>query len=143
MSIPIDFDSAQAMLKITKSKLQMLYRWWRPYSSDMGAMISGPIANPRIYTDTTKVAMVFEVSWKVRRTWGTPGAKKDEARGVMSVTAPRAAIMPHFREAAQFCGLAGSSGPSQSTRLGSRGSGGSCMDASPERVRSSVWVDWV
>jgi hypothetical protein len=61
-SMPIEFETAQAMLKTTKRALATLYSGIRPYSSDMGAMISGPMAKPRIYTDTTKVAMRLDVS---------------------------------------------------------------------------------
>jgi hypothetical protein len=72
-------------------------------------------------------------------TCGTPGAKNDDASGVMKVTAPNAAMMDHFFFAGQFIGFAGSSGPSQSTTLGSRTS--SCTGAAPLSVRSSVCVE--
>jgi hypothetical protein len=57
---------------------------------------------PRMYTDTTKAAIKVEDSLKVRRTWGTPGAKNDDARGVIKVMAPSAAMIPHFFFAGQF-----------------------------------------
>ena len=98
-----------------------------------------PIAKPRRYTETTNVAIRFDCSSKARITCGTPGAKNDDASGVMNVTAPSAAMMDHFFFAGQFRGFAGSSGPSQSTMFGSRAS--SCTGASPVNVRSSVWVD--
>lgn len=47
-SMPIEFDTAQQMLKITKRTLHMLYKCMRPYSSDMGAIIRGPMANPKM-----------------------------------------------------------------------------------------------
>lgn len=100
-----------------------------------------PIANPRRYTDTTNVAMRFECSSKACITCGTPGAKNDDASGVMNVTAPSAAMMDHFFFAGQFRGFAGSSGPSQSTTFGSRAS--SCTGTSDFKVPSSVCVDSV
>lgn len=77
------------------------------------------MANPSRYTDTTNAAIRFDSSWKARITCGTPGAKNDDASGVMNVTAPSAAMMDHFFFAGQLSGLAGSSGPSQSITLGS------------------------
>jgi len=68
----------------------------------MGAMIRGPMANPKMYTETTNEAIMLEVSLKARRTWGTPGAKKEDARGVMRVQAPSAEMIPHFFFAVQF-----------------------------------------
>lgn len=47
-SMPIEFDTAQQMLKTTKRTLHMLYKCMRPYSSDMGAIIRGPMANPKM-----------------------------------------------------------------------------------------------
>lgn len=72
-------------------------------------------------------------------TCGTPGAKNDEARGVMNVTAPSAAMMDHFFFIGQLRGFAGSSGPSQSTMSGSLAS--SCGATLPLSVRSSVCVE--
>src|SRR5690242_2975450 len=95
-----------------------------------------PMAKPRRYTDTTNVAIRFDCSSKARITCGTPGAKNDDASGVIKVTAPSAAIMDHFFFAGQFKGFAGSSGPSQSTTFGSLAS--SCTGASLLNVRSSV-----
>ena len=97
------------------------------------------MANPRRYTDTTNVAIRFDCSWKARMTCGTPGAKNDDARGVMKVTAPSAAMIDHFFFGGQFRGFAGSSGPSQSTMFGSLAS--SCAGTLPLSVRSSVCVD--
>jgi hypothetical protein len=100
----------------------------RPYNSLRGAITRGPKAKPRRYTDTTKVASVFEVSWKLAITKGTPGANIDDASGlhllvslylctkyifcpndsgtyVMKVIPDRAAMFPHFNAVLQFIGF--------------------------------------
>src|SRR5690242_277050 len=42
MSMPMELERAQAMLKTMNKTLQILYRGMRPYISDMGAMTRGP-----------------------------------------------------------------------------------------------------
>lgn len=82
-------------------------------------MMSGPMAKPRTKTETTKLDSRREDVLKVSRTSGTPGANIDEASGVTKVMAEQRPIFSHFFRADQFCGLAGSSGPSHQTRLSS------------------------
>lgn len=74
--------TALAMLNIKKSTLQALYTTSRPLYSLNGATIRGPKANPKMYTETTKVARRLEVVSKSVITWGTPGANIDDARGL-------------------------------------------------------------
>jgi len=61
--------------------------------------MSGPKANPRIYTDTTKAAKLSLVVPKSFMTSGTPGAKKEDARGVSRVSVERTAMLAHLRDA--------------------------------------------
>lgn len=68
---------------------------------------------------TTKDAKVMLVDLKSFIMSGTPGANIEDPNGVNIVRTAMIIMFVHFFLAGQFKGLAGSSGPSQSTRFGS------------------------
>src|SRR6266480_4600933 len=85
----------------------------------MGAITKGPEAKPRTYTETTKAASSVLRLRNSSISSGTPGAKMDDARGVMNV---KALIRPQFTtfcQVGKLYGFAGSSGPSHHTTLAS------------------------
>jgi hypothetical protein len=74
--------SALAILNITNKTLQTLYTHVRPLNSLNGAIIKGPKANPRTYTETTKAERRFDVVPNSFKTCVIPGANIEEARGL-------------------------------------------------------------
>jgi hypothetical protein len=56
MSMPRESLTAQHMMRMQMKRFPRIYTGRRPYTSERGAAIKGPKANPRMKMDTTKVS---------------------------------------------------------------------------------------
>ena len=88
ISIEMLVDLEQPMLKARNRNVLTWYTGKRPYSSEAGAMIKGPKTYPRTYIDTTRDATARLSSLNSSITRGTPGAKVDDAKGLIRESAP-------------------------------------------------------
>lgn len=113
------FPVATAILKIEKPKDEMISGYLRPYSSDIGAQIIGPVANPSTYSDTPRTPTSVEMLYS-RVTDPMAAEKIDEPNAAVKVTKASAIATGIFFLRGQFCACKGSLGPSNSTTYWSR-----------------------
>lgn len=71
-------------MKMRNGTLQVWYMGNTAVISLSGASDKGPNASPRIETETTNVARIFEVLWNSVMTCGMLGVNIDDARGLQS-----------------------------------------------------------
>ena len=129
--------TAQAIVKQRKTKLEVWYTGNRPWSSERGLQIRGPMTKPRTKMETTKALRILDWTPNSSMSMGTAAANIVDARGVISVMRETRKTVPQRRHGAQFRGFVGSSSLSQPTIYVFGSSG--CRD-SPETSNIAVRV---